>query len=81
MSAKKITVAGQEKLQLCVKDNGVGFGGSTSGSGIGLSNIRERLKQLYDDDAALSLSTGEDGGVEASIYLPMNTISNDSQSN
>nr|WP_314861214.1 histidine kinase [uncultured Undibacterium sp.] len=81
VSAKKITVAGQEKLQLCVKDNGVGFGGSTSGSGIGLSNIRERLKQLYDDDAALSLSAGEDGGVEASIYLPMNIFGDDSKSN
>ena len=71
VSARKMMVEGKEKLSLCVKDNGVGFGGTSSGSGIGLSNIRERLKQLYGADASLNLIAGVDGGVEASIYLPI----------
>lgn len=60
-----------EQLILTVADNGVGFGNTSSGTGIGLSNIRERLKQLYGDDATLSLSMREQGGIEASIRLPL----------
>ena len=41
------------------------------GSGIGLSNIRERLAYLYDGAAALTLRTGAGGGVAASIVLPL----------
>lgn len=62
-------------LELSVADDGVGFA-AASGSGIGLSNIRERLKHLYDDAAALSLRTGDAGGVVASIVLPMRALSN-----
>ena len=61
----------EEQLILTVADNGVGFGNTSSGTGIGLTNIRERLKQLYGDDAALSLSMREQGGIEASIHLPL----------
>jgi hypothetical protein len=75
VSAKKIDIEGQEKLQLSVRDNGVGFGGNTSGSGIGLSNICERLKQLYDQDASLVLSAMDEGGVQACIYLPISSLS------
>ena len=60
-----------ELLELTVADDGLGFGGAASGSGIGLSNIRERLKHLYGRDAALSLRAGEAGGVMASIVLPL----------
>lgn len=61
---------GARMLELSVADDGVGFSAS-SGSGIGLSNIRERLKHLYGDAAALALRTGEHGGVVASIVLPL----------
>jgi signal transduction histidine kinase len=57
-------------LEVSVLDDGVGFSAS-SGSGIGLSNIRERLKHLYGGAAALHLRTGEEGGVVASIVLPL----------
>jgi signal transduction histidine kinase len=57
-------------LELSVQDDGVGFSAS-SGSGIGLSNIRERLKHLYGGAAALNLRAADEGGVVASIVLPL----------
>ncbi|MFZ6818106.1 sensor histidine kinase [Undibacterium sp. Ji22W] len=66
----------QQGAQLClsVADNGVGFGASSSGSGIGLSNIRERLRQLHGNDASLELNMREQGGIEARIVLPLNVL-------
>jgi signal transduction histidine kinase len=58
-------------LTVTVTDNGVGFGGAaTSGSGIGLSNIKMRLAQIHGARAALTLKTPEHGGLAASITLP-----------
>jgi len=61
-------------LELSVADDGVGFGAATSGSGIGLANIRERLKHLYGGEASLSLRAGDNGGVVASIVLPIRAV-------
>lgn len=61
-------------LQLSVSDDGVGFGATSSGSGIGLSNIRARLLHLYDGQASLSLRAGDNGGVVASIVLPLRAM-------
>ncbi|MDO9193477.1 MAG: histidine kinase [Undibacterium sp.] len=71
VTAKRVLENGAEVLALCVSDNGVGFGATGSGSGIGLTNIRERLKQLYGNRASLLLETNEDGGVLARIFLPV----------
>ncbi|QNA87778.1 histidine kinase [Massilia sp. Dwa41.01b] len=62
-------------LEVAVADDGIGFGTATSGSGIGLANIRERLKHLYGGEAALSLRAGDAGGVVASLVLPLRTLS------
>jgi sensor histidine kinase YesM len=59
------------RLALTVEDDGVGFGVSASGSGLGLSNIRERLAQLYGERAALVLKTRPQGGVAATITVPL----------
>ncbi|MEB0030174.1 histidine kinase [Undibacterium sp. RTI2.1] len=61
----------KEYLELSVADNGVGFGGTTSGSGIGLANIQERLQSMYGKHASLTLKAGPEGGVIASIVLPL----------
>jgi signal transduction histidine kinase len=71
----RVTAASRElngvrMLELSVIDDGIGFSAS-SGSGIGLANIRERLKHLYGGAAALELRTGEECGVVASIVLPL----------
>jgi anti-sigma regulatory factor (Ser/Thr protein kinase) len=62
------------QLALTVRDDGVGFGGASSGSGIGLSNIRERLRHLYGSQAALTLTALEQGGLEACICLPLQAL-------
>jgi LytS/YehU family sensor histidine kinase len=65
------------RLALSVADDGVGFGHSQAGSGIGLVNLRERLAQLYPTlpgeppRATLSLSARPEGGVLAVITLPL----------
>jgi two-component sensor histidine kinase len=59
------------RLALTVEDDGVGFSDSASGSGIGLSNIRERLAQLYGERAALALKARPQGGVAATITVPL----------
>ena len=74
VSAEKTLLDNQEKLVLTVSDNGLGFTAGASGTGIGLTNIRERLKQLYQEHAALTLETNEQGGVTARIILPTNTF-------
>ena len=72
-AAARTTKADTDFLELSVADDGVGFG-AAAGSGIGLSNIRERLKHLYGGAATLALRTGEAGGVVASITLPVRTM-------
>ena len=74
VKAEKITIGGEDRLMLTVRDNGLGFTETVSGSGIGLSNIRERLRQIYQDHASLTLETNEEGGVTACILLPTDTF-------
>ena len=69
--AKKLQRDGEELLELTVADNGVGFGGATSGSGIGLANIRERLEATFGERASLQLKARPEGGIAATIVLPL----------
>lgn len=57
-------------LAVTVADDGAGFGASSGGSGLGLSNIRERLRQMYGEAGALTLKARPDGGVAATLSLP-----------
>ena len=59
------------KLAVTVADTGLGFGKSaTAGTGIGLSNIRERLALLYGNKASLVLSEPATGGTSVTITVP-----------
>jgi two-component sensor histidine kinase len=71
VSAARVETATGPQLCLSVMDDGVGFGGTTSGTGIGLANIRERLQGIYGDAAGLSLTSVAEGGVCATIHLPI----------
>jgi Histidine kinase len=58
-----------DTLEAEVADTGVGFSG-TSGTGIGLSNIRARLQTLYGPAGTLNLHSNTPSGVRASMRLP-----------
>ena len=59
------------RLRVTVADNGLGFGAVTSdGTGLGLQSIRDRLKLLYGNAAALEISACQPTGVSASIEVP-----------
>ncbi len=67
----RIEVAAEKNaLRVAVLDNGVGFQSGTSGTGLGLKNMRERLKLVYGDSAALSLVANVPCGVTATILIP-----------
>lgn len=59
-------------LEVSVTDTGMGFSpkGSTSGGGVGLANIRERLKVLYNGRAELQIMIPIEGGTRATIRVP-----------
>jgi hypothetical protein len=57
------------KLRLTVADTGRGFA-ETLGSGVGLTNIRERLAALYGDAGKLTLEANTPHGVVATIEVP-----------
>ncbi|MEO5764792.1 MAG: histidine kinase [Casimicrobiaceae bacterium] len=57
------------RLAVNVLDNGVGFMPKSDG-GVGLANIRERLKALYGGRAELIISVPTAGGTCATINVP-----------
>ncbi|MCC7152370.1 MAG: histidine kinase, partial [Rubrivivax sp.] len=59
------------RLQVSVSDTGLGLGGAeTAGTGVGLANIRERLRLLYGAQATLTVAANPGGGTLATIALP-----------
>jgi hypothetical protein len=57
------------RVRIEVADTGVGFAVATRG-GLGLSNLRDRLKLLYGERASLDISDNEPAGTRVSIALP-----------
>jgi len=56
-------------VRLRVQDDGMGLR-SVQARGLGLTNVAERLRTLYQDRASLSLDPGEDGGTRATLLIP-----------
>jgi LytS/YehU family sensor histidine kinase len=56
-------------LRLAVRDDGVGPGGGVR-EGVGLSNTRTRLRQLYGARQRLEVRGGPERGFEVAIELP-----------
>jgi LytS/YehU family sensor histidine kinase len=61
------------QLAVHVQDDGKGFM-PQSASGVGLANIRERLKAMYKDRAELVISVPERGGTCATIKVPYEVV-------
>ncbi|MFA9275122.1 MAG: sensor histidine kinase [Candidatus Aquirickettsiella gammari] len=60
---------GEGEIQVEVCDNGIGFD-LHADDGIGLSNIRERLKVLYGVKASLIIEVPETGGAKLTLHIP-----------
>jgi len=59
------------RLAVTVADTGAGFGrAATAGTGVGLNNIRERLKLLYGGDAELRIGENTPTGTLVTIVVP-----------
>ena len=71
-------------LRICIDDNGSGFLQKTlldfakepaapepgAGHGIGVFNVRERLRLLYGDHACVSFSNHDTGGAHVELFIP-----------
>jgi LytS/YehU family sensor histidine kinase len=60
-------------LRVSVADTGVGFdpnNGTTRGTGLGLSNIRERLELLYGAAARLEVAANTPQGTVVTLTIP-----------
>ena len=63
------------KLSVSVADTGLGFGrAATAGTGVGLSNIRERLQLRYGAKASLTITENRGSGTVATISLPYRSV-------
>lgn len=59
------------KLRVTVSDTGLGFGAKPSnGTGLGLQNIRERLKLIYKERAQIIITPNQPSGVCVTIEIP-----------
>ncbi|HWK82897.1 MAG TPA: histidine kinase, partial [Caldimonas sp.] len=58
-------------LSVTVADTGLGFGrAATAGTGVGLANIRERLKLLYGDKASMVVADNVPSGTVVTLAVP-----------
>jgi two-component system, LytTR family, sensor kinase len=69
----------KSRLIVEVEDDGIGMGsarlleqhGGAAGMGIGMANVAERLKVLYDDAAKMMIERPENGGTLIRLRLPI----------
>ncbi|MFC3552467.1 sensor histidine kinase [Lysobacter cavernae] len=58
-------------VSVTVADDGQGFNAESTGTGIGLRNVRERLRLVYGEAAALAIVANFPHGVAATITVPV----------
>jgi two-component system, LytTR family, sensor kinase len=59
-----------DRLEISIHDTGRGIGNQPVTEGIGLSNTRGRLKELYNDKAGLSVKPHPERGTVTKVWLP-----------
>jgi sensor histidine kinase YesM len=57
-------------VEIDITDTGVGFGATTRGDGVGLSNLLARLQGLYGSRASVAISDNSPAGTRVSMRLP-----------
>ena len=60
-----------DALAVTVADDGQGFNVQSSGTGIGLKNVRERLRLAYGNAASFNIVANFPTGVAATINVPV----------
>jgi len=63
-----------DTVSVTVADDGEGFNTKNSGTGIGLKNVRERLRLAYDGAASLAVVANFPAGVAATITVPADAV-------
>jgi len=61
----------EDHVTVTVADDGLGFGQGTSGTGIGLKNLRERLRLTCGEQAGVAVVANFPSGVAATMTLPL----------
>jgi two-component system LytT family sensor kinase len=61
------------KLRLCVTNTGLGLSSTPAreGKGVGLANVRDRLRMHYGPDHTFSISQVENNTVQVTVTLPL----------
>jgi signal transduction histidine kinase len=63
-----------DRVRIVVSDSGPGLNGAlpatTSSTGVGLANIRDRLVQAYGEDQMIEFGSRPDGGFSVTLELP-----------
>lgn len=67
-------------IAITVADDGRGFNEAGGGTGIGLKNVRERLRLIYGAEASLSVVSNVPEGVAATLTVPARTDTTDDAS-
>ena len=67
--------ANDNTVSVTVADDGRGFSAEGGGTGIGLRNVRERLRLAYGSSAAFAIVANFPSGVAATITVPHTAIS------
>src|SRR4030095_4919429 len=65
-----IAVDKGDRAAITGADDGIGLSTQTTGSGIGLRNLRERLNLAYGPDASFDIAANFPAGVAATITIP-----------
>ena len=65
-----ISITSSDFLDIKVVDTGVGLAPQSSGSGLGLSNVRQRLEMLFGDSMSFTLKPTEPHGLTVLIKIP-----------
>jgi sensor histidine kinase YesM len=75
MEGGEVRVAAElvaDRVVIVVEDTGIGYQSASRrrGTGIGLTNIRERLQHLYGEAGGLTLEEKSPAGTRATLTLP-----------
>ena len=57
-------------VRVGVTDDGVGLDPDTAGDGVGIANVRERLRATFGERGRLALTETPGGGVSAELLFP-----------